>query len=90
MEDLDEGFAKIQGSADASRSSAPALTDLAEVRSLFAQLAVNHVRQVRDFMIDLRWRDATLEWVGICEPALRSLRRAADKLELRELCGALD
>jgi DNA repair protein RadA len=90
LEDLDEGFAKIQGSSDASRSSAPALTDLAEVRSLFAQLAVNHVRQVRDFMIDLRWRDATLEWVGICEPALRSLRRAADKLELRELCGALD
>ena len=90
LEDLDEGFAKIEGSADASGSHSVALTDLAEVRALFAQLAVNHVRQVRDFMIDLRWRDATLDWIGICEPALRSLRRAADKLELRELCEALD
>jgi hypothetical protein len=60
------------------------------VRALFAQLAANHVRQVRDFLIDLRWSEATLDWVGICEPALRSLRRAAEKLELKELCAALD
>jgi DNA repair protein RadA len=90
LEDLDEGFARIQGLSETTAGHSGALTDLAEVRGLFAQLAVNHVRQVRDFMIDLRWRDATLDWIGICEPALRSLRRAADKLELRELCGALD
>jgi hypothetical protein len=91
LEDLDEGFASIEGSAPSSMpAQSVALTDLAEVRSLFAQLAANHVRQVRDFMIDLRWRDATLDWIGICEPALRSLRRAADKLELQQLCGALD
>jgi hypothetical protein len=90
LEDLDENFASIQGSSHSTGSYGVATTDLAEVRALFAQLAVNHVRQVRDFMIDLRWRDATLEWIGICEPALRSLRRAADKLELRELCVALD
>jgi hypothetical protein len=41
-------------------------------------------------MIDVRWGEATVEWVGICEPALSSLRRAADKLELLELCEALD
>src|SRR5258708_29844447 len=33
-------------------------TDLAEVRALFAQLAANHVRQVRDFMIELRMGEA--------------------------------
>lgn len=64
--------------------------DLAEVRALFAQLASNHVRQVRDFMIDLRWGEATIEWIPICSPALKSLRRAADKLELDELVSALD
>ena len=90
LEDLDAGFASIEGSPESIGSHGVAPTDLAEVRGLFAALAVNHVRQVRDFMIDLRWRDATLEWVGICEPALRSLRRAADKLELRDLCEALD
>lgn len=67
-----------------------AASDLAEVRALFAQLAVNHVRQVRDFMMDVRWGEATVEWVAICLPALSSLRRAADKLELPELVTALD
>ena len=91
LEDLDEGFATIQRSSDKGGGAhGLALTDLAEVRSLFAQLAANHVRQVRDFMIELRWREATTDWIGICEPALRSLRRAADKLDHRELCSALD
>ncbi|MBV9947601.1 MAG: hypothetical protein JOZ69_12175 [Myxococcales bacterium] len=89
LDDLDEGFASIQRAGGGANHGA-GLSDLAEVRSLFAQLAANHVRQVRDFMIDLRWRDATVDWIGICEPALRSLRRAADKLELEPLCAALD
>jgi hypothetical protein len=65
-------------------------TDLAEVRSLFAQLAANHVRQVRDFLIELRMGEARVDWITICEPALRSLRGAADKLDLADLCAALD
>jgi hypothetical protein len=83
--DLDLDLAKPKGSAG---GMTPA--DLAEVRSLFAQLAANHVRQVRDFMIDVRGSVATVDWIGICEPSLRSLRRAADKLELDDLCSAID
>ena len=67
-----------------------AQTDLAEVRALFAQLATNHVRAVRDFTMDLRWGEATIEWVDVCAPSLKSLRRAAEKLELTEMCAALD
>ncbi len=89
--DVDQSFAELErdevGSAPRIDVS---LTDLTEVRALFAQLAANHVRQVRDFMIDLRWGQATVEWIAICEPALRSLRRAADKLDLTEVCLALD
>jgi hypothetical protein len=88
--DVDNGFAALEREPGSSPRIDVSLTDLAEVRSLFAQLASNHVRQVRDFMIDLRWSDATVDWIGICEPALKSLRRAADKLELSELCVALD
>jgi hypothetical protein len=89
--EVDESFASVakeMGSAPPPAGIAEA--DLAEVRSLFAQLAANHVRQVRDFMIDLRWGEATIEWISICSPALKSLRRAADKLELPELVTALD
>ncbi|HEY5146339.1 MAG TPA: hypothetical protein VII82_06215 [Polyangiaceae bacterium] len=93
-EDLDAGFASIEKPATSTgaqgSNGAFEMTDLAEVRLLFAQLAANHVRQVRDFMIDLRWSEPTTDWLPICEPALRSLRRAADKLELTDLCEALD
>jgi hypothetical protein len=89
-EDLDAGFESIERPTASPGGHGVAMSDLAEVRLLFAQLAANHVRQVRDFMIDLRWSEPTVDWLPICEPALRSLRRAADKLELTDLCEALD
>jgi hypothetical protein len=89
-EDLDAGFASMERTAATPGAYSVVMSDLAEVRVLFAQLAANHVRQVRDFMMDMRWSEATIEWLPICEPALRSLRRAADKLELTDLCEALD
>jgi hypothetical protein len=89
LEDLDVDLAIVEAKANGVSGTLGA-SDLAEVRSLFEQLAANHVRQVRDFMIDLRWSEATVNWIGICLPALQSLRRAADKLELRDLCAALD
>ena len=45
--------------------------DLAPVRELFAELAANHMRHVRDFMIDVKWGEATREWIEICIPAVR-------------------
>ncbi len=89
--EVDQRFEIVEregSGAPVTQNIAPA--DLAEVRALFAQLAANHVRQVRDFMIDLRWGEATVEWIAICLPALKSLGRAADKLELAELVTALD
>lgn len=93
--DIDRGFDAIAHSPETATATAPTIerleiTDLAEVRSLFAQLASNHVRPVRDFLMDLRWGEATIEWIDVCQPALKSLRRAADKLELSDLCTALD
>jgi DNA repair protein RadA len=88
--ELDAGFASMQQPSHAPAPRTIVGADLEEVKGLFAQLAANHVRSVRDFVIDLRWSDATVEWVTICSPALRSLRRAAEKLELADLCRVLD
>ncbi len=63
--------------------------DLAPVRELFAELAANHMRHVRDFMIDVKWGEATREWIEICVPAVVSLHRAAERLDLTELAIAL-
>ena len=64
--------------------------DLAPVRELFAELAANHMRHVRDFMIDVKWGEAPRQWIDICIPAVASLRRAAERLELAELALGLD
>ncbi len=88
--EIDAGFASLEQPSPSPAPAAVTPADYSEVRALFAQLAANHVRPVRDFMMDLRWSDATVDWLPICEPALRSLRRAAEKLELPALCVALD
>jgi DNA repair protein RadA len=91
-DDVDSGFAALERrrSDRAPPSEGIANADLTEVRELFANLAANHVRQVRDFMIDVRWGQATTDWIEICEPAILSLRRASDRLAFPELSLALD
>lgn len=64
--------------------------DLAPVRELFSELAANHMRHVRDFMIDVKWGEVTRDWIHICVPPVRTLRRAAERLDLVELATALD
>jgi hypothetical protein len=89
-DDVDAGLAALEPGTAPGTGHGSNLSDLGEVRALFAQLAANHVRPVRDFVIDLRWSDATVDWLPVCIPALRSLRRAAEKLEIAEVCASLD
>ncbi len=95
--EVDDQFLAIQEDIQAERPSQPpksapplAESDLADVRELFAQLAAKHMRQVRDFMIDLKWGEAPHSWIALSEPAVRSLRGAAERLGLTELCESLD
>jgi hypothetical protein len=92
--DLDEG--SIAFAFDALISDGPTGQpgkqefDLAPVRELFAELAANHMRHVRDFMIDVKWGEVTRDWIHICVPPVRTLKRAAERLELAELNEALE
>jgi hypothetical protein len=88
-EDIDASFASFEQEGGSGGGFATA-GDLAEVRSLFAQLAANYVRPVRDFMLDVRSGEASADWIAISEPALRSLQRAAEKLDLHSLCEGLE
>ncbi len=65
-------------------------SDLAAVRDVFNDIAVVHVSQVRDVMLELRFGDADPAWLESTKPALRSLRAMAEQMELADLCGALD
>jgi hypothetical protein len=95
LNDVDASFGTLQmkkgdSQRPGSRDGHLPGVGLSDVRELFAELAANHMRQVRDFMIDVKWGEATRDWASVCEPALRSLRRAAEKLELAELASGLD
>ncbi len=89
--DLDEHFGNIVENEfqQARPGQDHTASDLGEVRALFAELAAHHMRSVRDFMIDVKWGEATQDWLPVCEPAVRSLHRAADRLEIAELTAAL-
>jgi hypothetical protein len=64
--------------------------DLEAVRKTFHELAVSHVSQVRDVMLELRFGDADPTWLASTKPALSSLRAMAAQIDLAELCAALD
>jgi hypothetical protein len=96
LNDLDEAFGAIVDSANGSRrsmrpsASPPPTASIAELRELFSSLAANHMQQVRDFMIGVRWGEAPRDWVPICEPAVASLLRAAKEMDLADLASALE
>ena len=64
--------------------------DLEAVRKTFHEVAVAHVSQVRDVMLELRFGDADPTWLASTKPALTSLRAMAGQVDLKDLCAALD
>jgi hypothetical protein len=82
--------AKLQGPHSGANAGVSSASDLAAVRDVFNDIAVVHVSQVRDVMLELRFGDADPAWLESTKPALRSLRAMAEQMELLDLCGALD
>jgi len=101
LDEVDAGFGAIMGDSPPmttrdggarAQEPKPAVSEsggLSDARALFGALAASHVRNVRDFMIDLDTGQATSEWIAICEPAVRGVRQMAEQLELKLLVAAL-
>jgi hypothetical protein len=89
-DDLDAGFAAIERKSDRPAKPGTFEVDLAELRQLFGRIAANHMRQVRDFIIELRWGPAPTTWIAVCESSVHSLRRAADGLAFTALAAKLN
>jgi len=64
--------------------------DIEAVRKVFNEVSVNHVAQVRDVMLELRFGEADPAWMESTRPALRSLHAMASQMDLTDLCKALD
>ncbi len=57
--------------------------DQAEVEELFANIASNYARPIKNFMFELKRGTATKDWVEICRPSLQGIRRSAEGMGLK-------
>lgn len=80
----------IDPQGDETSHGVSTTNDLAAVRKLFEEVAVTHVAQVRDVMLELRFGEANPHWIEMTKPALLSLRRMAKEMELVDLTASLD
>lgn len=79
-----------EGGAAADTAAHGVVVDQAPVRELFADIAANYVRAVRNFMIEINRGDTVKEWIDICQPAVQSIKRAAEKMELEDVYRAVE
>jgi hypothetical protein len=87
---VSEAFENMLAGGTNGTQGASTAKDLEAVRATFQEVAVAHVSQVRDVMLELRFGDADPSWLTSTKPALTSLRAMAAQIELVELCAALD
>jgi hypothetical protein len=52
------------------------------VEGLFADIAANYARPVKNFIFELKRGTATKEWIEICRPAMHGITRAAEGMGL--------
>ena len=89
-QDLDAVFASLEKQSTAAAVTAePSEEDLNShdqqiVEQLFADIAANYARPIKNFMFELKRGTATKEWVEICRPAMQGITRAAEGMGLRQ------
>jgi hypothetical protein len=88
VDDLDRAIgAAFSGGGTPSASSHPASEpgfehDQRAARELFASIAANYSRPVKNFIFELKRGTATKEWLQICQPVMGSIIDGAESLEL--------
>ncbi len=79
---FDAAFNASSFSPDQPSSVGSVQHDEAAIQDLFAKIAANYARPVKNFIFELKRGTATKEWIEICRPAMRSISRAAENMEL--------
>ena len=85
-QDLDNAFATlvVQDASPAAQSASAEMNpdDQVVVEDLFADIAANYARPVKNFIFELKRGTATKEWIEICYPAMQGIRRSAEGMGL--------
>lgn len=89
VDDFDEAFDAAFNTnlspdlATATPTAGEVQHDEDAIQDLFANIAANYAKPVKNFVFELKRGTATKEWIDICRPALRSISRAAESMELK-------
>lgn len=62
----------------------------ASVQALFAQITAAHAVPLKNFILNLHRRTATRDSIEFCRPVLRSIRSAAEKINLSETARRME
>ena len=85
-QDLNDAFDSLVGqdlpSESQTASSGMSSSDQAVVEDLFADIAANYARPVKNFIFELKRGTATKDWIDICRPAMQGIRRSAEGMGL--------
>jgi hypothetical protein len=83
---FDEAFDALTSSAmtPGQGTAGTIKPDEAAVQDLFVQMAANYAYPLKNFIFELKRGTATKDWIEICRPALRSISRAAQNLDLAQ------
>jgi hypothetical protein len=87
---IGDAFDNVMSQTPGGKQGVSTPEDLESVRKLFHDVAVGHVAQVRDVMLEFRSGNADPSWLESTKPALTSLRAMAAQIDLSDLCKALD
>jgi hypothetical protein len=82
-------FSKTGGCDGSSADEGPNEHDLAQNQELFAGIAANHLRPIKDFVFELETGTAPKEWIEVCRPVIASLDEAAGSMNLAEIASLL-
>jgi hypothetical protein len=90
-EDLDAVFASLENqnieqpvALESATEEGMNANDQLIVEELFADIAANYARPIKNFMFELKRGTATKDWVEICRPAMQGITRAAEGMGLRQ------
>ncbi len=92
-DDLDAAFGAAFGgggsSSDSETGNSRHATDEAATKELFAGIAANYSRPVKNFIHELKGGTATKEWIEICRPVMSSIIDAAESMELSDVAKCM-
>jgi chemotaxis protein histidine kinase CheA len=63
----------------------PHEADMHAIQELFASIAANHAKPVKNFIFEVRRGAATREWIEICRPVMATLIEGADSMGLPDV-----